>query len=1221
MSGSSGQQVAPPSWRGSWAGELWRVPSPTLFAAVALAYAFTAYLAVEGLGTTGLQAVLYAPAGLTFAALVRAPRRQWWVVLAAAGSVEALRDVVSQQWGPAAVAGYTLANVLGPLAGASLSRRLAGHVRLEDRRHVMATVAGGVLLGPTVSATVGTAADVWFADGTWARTWPQWWVGDAAGVAVAGVAVLAWATTGPHRRPTPLLLGILAVGGAVAGGLTYSVPEPAPLLVLVALTTAALVRGGAGVAVAGLGVAVGASAGLAYLSRDGLSDTGTLAVKVRLVVFMVTALLIATVTHDRERARRDAETQRRRAEEARRMATALDSYRQLFEGTRDGLFVADADGRLIDANPAAAELLGYPTAELLDRRIVDIVDPAEADRVAATLAGLGDRPFVRGPWRLLRKDGETVIGDTVITGLPEGRVQAVVRDVTAEERTRELLAASEAQLRSVFSSIDEGFTVAEMLVDEAGRAVDYRFLDVNPLFEEMTGLQDPVGRTARELVPGLEDHWVQTYARVALDGESLRFEQGSEAMGRWFDVFATPLAEPRRFAIVFKDVTERREAAAALQESLRFSDEVTSLVPGVVYVFDLLERRNVFANRSTGDLLGYPPEEVLAMGEDFVPQVLHPDDSAAFGAHVAGLQSLRDGETRSVEYRFRHRDGTWRWFSSSDVVLRRDPDGRVTQVIGLALDISDRKVVEARLAAAAQEDSFRARLADELRTADDPAAAARAAVGLLESHIPAQRIEYLHRDGATGRMQLLAHCGPDAILAPTGPAEAPGDGADDPVTDTSSAVVGRVVRDEGLVGLLVLQSDDPGAAASSPLVQEAAERTWTAVQRLRTSIAERRRHRRAEALADVLTRIEQVRGVEPQAVSLVQAVTAQYCDHAVIEVPGRDTPLATHQAPAAHGGADGGSPSAHSQMAAPLSLPDGTTATLRVARADPARDAFDAEDRIFLDELCDRVARVLFNAHLHEQEHAIAVRLQRSLLPDRIAQDPRLPMVARYVAGDDFLQVGGDWYDTFTWEADRVGVIVGDVVGHSMDSAAAMGRLRSACSALVASAPVSAAGVLDALEFAARGPNGAQFATAACVTVDLTTGLMHHAAAGHPPVVVCRPGETPVLLTEGRTRPICFPYVSDEPGPRPEGLTQLTPGTLVLMYSDGLVERRETLLSTALGKLSGVVAAAGADDLDDVADAVLRVMVSDSPTSDDVVLMCMRYLGPGGVSRHRIATA
>jgi PAS domain S-box-containing protein len=125
----------------------------------------------------------------------------------------------------------------------------------------------------------------------------------------------------------------------------------------------------------------------------------------------------------------------------------------------------------------------------------------------------------------------------------------------------------QAVYRTLVESLDEGFCVAEMLVDDAGQPTDYRFLEVNRLFGEMTGIMpDAVGRTARDLVPGLEDRWVELYGRVALDGERLRFEEGSEAMGRWFDVFAFPLGE-RRFGVLFRDVTKRHQTEAALRES------------------------------------------------------------------------------------------------------------------------------------------------------------------------------------------------------------------------------------------------------------------------------------------------------------------------------------------------------------------------------------------------------------------------------------------------------------------------------------------------------------------------------------------------------------------------------------------------------------------------------------------------------------------------------
>jgi PAS domain S-box-containing protein len=125
-------------------------------------------------------------------------------------------------------------------------------------------------------------------------------------------------------------------------------------------------------------------------------------------------------------------------------------------------------------------------------------------------------------------------------------------------------ALEEARYRALFEAIDEGFCIVEMLFDADGRPVDYRFEEANPAFEAMTGLRGALGRTARELVPGLEPFWFETYGRVALTGEPVRFENESVPMGRWFDVHASRLGGPgsRKVAIVFTNITARKEAEA-----------------------------------------------------------------------------------------------------------------------------------------------------------------------------------------------------------------------------------------------------------------------------------------------------------------------------------------------------------------------------------------------------------------------------------------------------------------------------------------------------------------------------------------------------------------------------------------------------------------------------------------------------------------------------------
>jgi PAS domain S-box-containing protein len=129
-----------------------------------------------------------------------------------------------------------------------------------------------------------------------------------------------------------------------------------------------------------------------------------------------------------------------------------------------------------------------------------------------------------------------------------------------------------------------------------------------------------------------------------------------------------------------------------------FAQRVYDTTPTAIYVYDLVEQRSTFTSRSVGELLLYTTEELVQMAHEMLPRLMHPDDLRRIGPYLEDFQGALDGEIRDFEYRMRHRNGEWRWFHSRDTVFRRDPDGRVREIVGSALDITDRKSAEEELA-------------------------------------------------------------------------------------------------------------------------------------------------------------------------------------------------------------------------------------------------------------------------------------------------------------------------------------------------------------------------------------------------------------------------------------------------------------------------------------------------------------------------------------------
>jgi serine phosphatase RsbU (regulator of sigma subunit) len=236
---------------------------------------------------------------------------------------------------------------------------------------------------------------------------------------------------------------------------------------------------------------------------------------------------------------------------------------------------------------------------------------------------------------------------------------------------------------------------------------------------------------------------------------------------------------------------------------------------------------------------------------------------------------------------------------------------------------------------------------------------------------------------------------------------------------------------------------------------------------------------------------------------------------------------------------------------------------------------------------------------LAEREHEILTELQHSML-GTVDPIPGLPIDITYRTADVGLQVGGDWYDVVRLSEDRVGLIVGDVVGHNLQATATMGQLRSAVRA-VAPSCLEPAQLLDQADEFADRIDGARYATLAYVIFDQRTGELAHACAGHPPPLVITADASARYLSGGRGPPLTRDWTSQ----RKSGRDRLAPGDTLVIYTDGLYERRNDH-DDGLRRLSDVASELHDLPVAEVGRHLADAMLADRPVQDDVCILLMR---------------
>jgi two-component system cell cycle sensor histidine kinase/response regulator CckA len=382
-------------------------------------------------------------------------------------------------------------------------------------------------------------------------------------------------------------------------------------------------------------------------------------------------------------------TNRMKAEES--LSKSQKELSEIISVSPVGIAIYDGNGQCISTNDSFASIIGATKQQVLEQNYGNIESWRKTGLLDMARTAVRTKSAKRHEVVTTSSFGKEVFLDCHLVPFGEKGLLFMAQDITERKRTEEIIHHSEKQFKTLFMSMSDGFYLSEILFDDNGNPCDYRFLEVNPKFEQIMGVSRDqiIGKRYKELVPVDTTRWLDVYCKVARTGTPLTYEFYSDEYQMYFETYSYQPTKGQ-VSVFVRDITERKRAETALQQAKNFAEKLIESANAMIIVLDAEGKVQVF-NKAAEEITGYTRQELVGYNwfEILVPKDKYPNVWEAF------QKSARDGLPISFENPILTKAGEERFISWQNTELLEN--GAFIGSISYGIDITERKHLEKQL--------------------------------------------------------------------------------------------------------------------------------------------------------------------------------------------------------------------------------------------------------------------------------------------------------------------------------------------------------------------------------------------------------------------------------------------------------------------------------------------------------------------------------------------